>query len=91
MSGGQDVENNLYYANVNPCFASPREFKSFSDARTDMLTTCSQASNMIDDFNSRYKGNPITQESLIYQGQVEQKIQDCSTLITKVNTLLGID
>lgn len=82
-----EVKNQLYYTGT--CFNTPKQFKSFIDARKEMLTTCSEAINMENYWNENYVGKLLTSQASEYKGKMEQKEQDCLAVVNKIKGLLA--
>ena len=80
-----EVKNQLYYTGT--CFNTPKQFKSFIDARKEMLTTCSKTIDMENYWNENYVGKLLTSQASEYKGKIEQKEQDCLAVVNEIKGL----
>jgi len=77
----------LYFNGIY--FDNPKRFKEFNELRNSLFKTCPQASKQIDLFNKIYANTPVTEQSAMASGKVEQKREDCAALIAKVFSYLS--
>jgi hypothetical protein len=81
-----EQKNDLYYQGAY-CFATPSQFKSFSDLRTQYLTICPQAKQMSNYWNEHIAGTQMTFENQEYKGTMQTKIDECTNI---TNQLIGL-
>jgi hypothetical protein len=82
-----EPKNDLYYRAA--CFNTPGEFKQFSDLRTDFFNTCPMYQSIADYWNQNYANKPMTAAAYEYKGMMETKLQECTTAITQLTTLIN--
>lgn len=79
-------KNDLYYHGL--CFNTPAEFKSFIEVRTNLLQTCKDAIDMENYWNTNYVGKYLTNDISEYKGRMEQKTEECASLINEMKGLM---
>ncbi len=81
-----ESNNSLYYQNI--CFNTPKEFKRFVELRTNLVQTCEQANKLAKYWDETYIGKKLTAQDYEFKGQVEQKIEECSLLVSEMTGLI---
>jgi hypothetical protein len=69
-------------------FGNPRSFKEFIELRSRTFDICRQVQELENRFNGEFAGRPITQDSLVYKGRLDQKAQDCIGALSHLRDLL---
>lgn len=77
--------NELYYNGI--CFDNPKEFKEFLNLRESFFDVCGKAIYMETYWKENYVGKIRTDEATKYEGQMEQKEDEC---IETMNQLSGL-
>lgn len=80
------MENDLYYSGT--CFDNPKEFKEFLSLRNDYLNVCNKYEEMRIDWNENYVGTHKTDEALKCEGQIDQKGDECVSIINQLNGII---
>jgi hypothetical protein len=76
----------LYFEGTD--FSSPKAFKEFIELRGRAFSTCQQVQSMENHFNATFAGRPITQDSIAFKGRLDQKVQDCVSVLSQLQNVL---
>jgi len=82
-----EVKNQLYYSGY--CFDSPKQFKSFITLRDEVFNVCNEAISMENYWNENYVGTQATQQAYEYKGRMNQKEEDCASVVNEMKGLLS--
>lgn len=80
----QGFEN--YYQGI--AFENPRQAKETDELIRSHNEDCKKAREMVDGWNERFAGKPVSSMALQAKGQVDAKVQDCLTATERYKELI---